>query len=260
MSESDLKTSNEIHNPWREFIENVISGKNYFRASEYHDLLADLDRLYALEEKHAPVKAQWRGHCECKWDATSSRVVEVHPACKFHANTNETGRSYPEYTNAIGDAGHKYMQRCDGRISSGFFYWHELWDVLNAAARLQQETNPSVWPRLEFGPFCGCCTRNKITLGLPPDTRYSPAQLPAKAAPPLTVDEEWENAKTQMSEQKTTARREWHFDRYRNGKLMAQGVKVHAVNYAEAYEKAVTMLFTDGNKPTDELRIAQNGG
>jgi len=50
----------------------------------------------------------------------------------------------------------------------------------------QQETNPSVWPRLEFGPFCGCCTRNKITLGLPPDTQYSPAQLPAKAAAPRT--------------------------------------------------------------------------
>jgi len=76
------------------------------------------------------------------------------------------------------------------------------WSVYNVASKeLQQqtraflaaqppkagdgkETNPSVWPRLEFGPFCGCCTRNKITLGLPPDTQYSPAQLPAKARAP----------------------------------------------------------------------------
>jgi len=46
----------------------------------------------------------------------------------------ETTGNYPEYTNAIGDAGYRYMQRCGGSISSGLFYWHELWDVLNHAA------------------------------------------------------------------------------------------------------------------------------
>lgn len=46
-------SSKTVDNPWREFIENVISGKNYFRVSEYHELLTDLARLYALEEKHA---------------------------------------------------------------------------------------------------------------------------------------------------------------------------------------------------------------
>ena len=34
-------------NPWREFVENCINGNNYFRASEYRELLADLDRGYA---------------------------------------------------------------------------------------------------------------------------------------------------------------------------------------------------------------------
>jgi hypothetical protein len=53
------------------------------------------------------------------------------------------------------------------------------------------------------------------------------------------------------------AAREWHFDRYRSGKLMAQGVKVHAVNYAEAYERAIKLLFIEGNKPTDELRLSE---
>jgi hypothetical protein len=33
-------------------------------------------------------------------------------------------------------------------------------------------------PRLEFGPFCGCCTRNKITLGLDPSTEFSPLRSP----------------------------------------------------------------------------------
>jgi len=53
----------------------------------------------------------------------------------------ETLGKYPEYTNEIGDAGHRYMQqRCGGHISSGFFYWHELWDALNAAAYSSKET------------------------------------------------------------------------------------------------------------------------
>jgi len=55
-------------------------------------------------------------------------------------SANETLGKYPEYTNEIGDAGHRYMQRCGGRISSGFFYWHELWDALNVAAYSSKET------------------------------------------------------------------------------------------------------------------------
>jgi hypothetical protein len=39
----------KIYNPWREFIENVMTGDNYFRSTEYHELIAELDRLYAIE-------------------------------------------------------------------------------------------------------------------------------------------------------------------------------------------------------------------
>lgn len=48
--------SETIENPWREFVENVISGDNYFRAQEYRDLLDYIDGLLtanaaALREK-----------------------------------------------------------------------------------------------------------------------------------------------------------------------------------------------------------------
>jgi hypothetical protein len=38
----------------------------------------------------------WRGYCECKWDATRSRVVEAHPACRFHGGSAENGESARE--------------------------------------------------------------------------------------------------------------------------------------------------------------------
>jgi hypothetical protein len=38
------------HNPWREFIENCANGDNFFRRSEYNDLIEELDRLYLIEE------------------------------------------------------------------------------------------------------------------------------------------------------------------------------------------------------------------
>jgi hypothetical protein len=59
--------------------------------------------------------------------------------------------------------------------------------------------------------------------------------------------------------EKATAPREWVFDRYRNGKLKAQGVKVHAATQAEAWELARSLLSIDGNLPTDELRLQENG-
>lgn len=33
-------------NPWRMFIENCISGDNYFRSSEYYQLMEELDAFY----------------------------------------------------------------------------------------------------------------------------------------------------------------------------------------------------------------------
>lgn len=59
--------------------------------------------------------------------------------------------------------------------------------------------------------------------------------------------------------QKAPTKRMWRFDRYRDGKLMAQGIMVRATNYAEAYSQAVSLLYIDGNKPTDELRLVENG-
>ena len=47
---------------------------------------------------------------------------------------------------------------------------------------------------------------------------------------------------------------EWQFDRYRNGQLKAQGVTVHTATAAEAWEKARSLLYIDGNRPSDELR------
>ena len=37
------------YNPWREFIENVINGDNFFRTQEYYDLLDDIDARIAKE-------------------------------------------------------------------------------------------------------------------------------------------------------------------------------------------------------------------
>ncbi|RPH39393.1 MAG: hypothetical protein EHM87_24165 [Burkholderiales bacterium] len=38
----------EVYNPWRESLENCISGDNYLRASEYRSLIEELDDLYRL--------------------------------------------------------------------------------------------------------------------------------------------------------------------------------------------------------------------
>ena len=43
------------HNPWRASIENILTGDNYFRAAEWHELLADLDRLYAMPPAVKPL-------------------------------------------------------------------------------------------------------------------------------------------------------------------------------------------------------------
>jgi hypothetical protein len=48
------------------------------------------------------------------------------------------GTEWPEYTTAVGEAGHAYLKSVslDGRYHlSGIFRWYELWDALNRAAR-----------------------------------------------------------------------------------------------------------------------------
>lgn len=44
----DIKAlQSAVDNPWREFIENCLSGSTYLSARNYMQLLADLDRGYA---------------------------------------------------------------------------------------------------------------------------------------------------------------------------------------------------------------------
>ena len=38
----------EFHNPWRASLENCISGDNYLRSREYHELIEELDDLYRM--------------------------------------------------------------------------------------------------------------------------------------------------------------------------------------------------------------------
>lgn len=91
---SDTQTSKTVDNPWREFIENVIAGKNYFRASEYRKLIADLDRLYALEERAAPetsviptgMDTPWPLHdVLAKLIAATEHLLDHH-ACDTHGH------------------------------------------------------------------------------------------------------------------------------------------------------------------------------
>lgn len=59
--------------------------------------------------------------------------------------------------------------------------------------------------------------------------------------------------------EKASEPREWRFERYRNGRLMAEGVTVHTVTEAEAWEKAES-LKRQFQSPTDELRLSQSEG
>lgn len=58
-------------NPWREFVENVISGDDYFRASEYHELLNYIDGLIvslAAVTRERDEHARWREDLAYKLD------------------------------------------------------------------------------------------------------------------------------------------------------------------------------------------------
>lgn len=47
-SASPAEAHGEVYNPWRASLENCISGDNYLRASEYRELIEELDELYRL--------------------------------------------------------------------------------------------------------------------------------------------------------------------------------------------------------------------
>jgi len=63
MSKPDARV---VDNPWREFIENCMSGDNYFRGGEYHELLADLDRGYRAESLLAEAESRLVKVCDSR--------------------------------------------------------------------------------------------------------------------------------------------------------------------------------------------------
>lgn len=48
-------------------------------------ILADSRGVLRVPADALTPKADWRGYCECKWDGTRSKVIERHPACRFHS-------------------------------------------------------------------------------------------------------------------------------------------------------------------------------
>lgn len=56
---------------------------------------------------------------------------------------------------------------------------------------------------------------------------------------------------------KENMEREWEFDRYRNGTLMAEGAKVHAKTEEEALKKAKA-LFAD-ERDSSTFRLSKKG-
>lgn len=42
-------------------------------------------RRRILDRREELDTPDWRGYCECKWDGTRSKVIERHPACRFHS-------------------------------------------------------------------------------------------------------------------------------------------------------------------------------
>lgn len=63
-----------VENPWRYFIENCINGSNYFRMSEYMELLADLDRGYDAEADNKSLRSRLAEVIECL-DAALARLA-----------------------------------------------------------------------------------------------------------------------------------------------------------------------------------------
>lgn len=76
---NEESSNSEPYNPWREFIENVIAGDNYFRTSEYQELIAYIDHLLA---ENAALKAH---KCPTGLDRFAQQVEQ--------AEIEETGAS-----------------------------------------------------------------------------------------------------------------------------------------------------------------------
>lgn len=75
-------TPSPPYNPWREFIENCISGDNYFRASEYREILDDIDGLTAerdtLKAELAALRSQEPVACYADHRLTPEGTTEFY--------------------------------------------------------------------------------------------------------------------------------------------------------------------------------------
>lgn len=77
------KTEALPYNPWRESLENCITGDNYLRTAEYDDLLQELDRLYSIVaerdrlRKHLQFVERWAVHHGTKPHMTAEQALSI---------------------------------------------------------------------------------------------------------------------------------------------------------------------------------------
>lgn len=72
------KTEALPYNPWRESLENCITGDNYLRSAEYDDLIQELDRLYSIVAERDRLAAE----CEALRAALSA-ILKSPTGCQF---------------------------------------------------------------------------------------------------------------------------------------------------------------------------------
>lgn len=94
MSDTEIEAmaGRTAYNPWRVSIENILTGDNYLRSSEWHDLLADLDRLYALETNADAIRAAERERAAAWVDARREAFCQEHGSIDPDTGALEFGR------------------------------------------------------------------------------------------------------------------------------------------------------------------------
>ena len=81
----------EVYNPWRESLENCINGDNYLRATEYRDLIEELDDLYRLRATSAPSAEPYAWHY---WNTGGGSVWHRGPSNRLDADM-QAAKDYP---------------------------------------------------------------------------------------------------------------------------------------------------------------------
>lgn len=70
-----------FHNPWRAPLENCMTGDNYLRTSEYHDLIEELDELYRYRcGQHSALQDAYAQGREDERDEAIERLRDV---CRY---------------------------------------------------------------------------------------------------------------------------------------------------------------------------------